>query len=145
MKTPARQAQPGPALDEAVARAMGWTTFDPNEDTDELPLLWIGSGTLTGWALGEYPVGERWGSAPGLFAPRGIFRPSQDWAAAGLVQQAATGWLYQKRTEYTNRLGELLTGNGKVLVWPDALMNFTPANVCRAFLLANGVEEIESK
>lgn len=103
------ELQPGPELNQLIAEEiMGWAVrgkdsksgprtahrFVEKAALDSVyPRMWLGAdGLLTGWALDEWPEGtfdehspHYAGDAPALFTPNGVFRPSVDWAAAGLV------------------------------------------------------------
>lgn len=83
------QLQPGPEFDRLIAEeVMGWTVCE-----DDNGSLWLGTdGIVNGWAFSEWRDTDdpemtdicrcefikRW-------MPRGVFRPSVDWAAAGVV------------------------------------------------------------
>ncbi len=85
----------GPKLDALVAEHVMEWTLHLSDDVSGYPGLWKGpDGFLTGWCSEEWPE-EMYdeynqlsaGSAPALFTPKGVFRPSIDWGAAGEVME----------------------------------------------------------
>jgi len=85
----------GRELDALVAeKVMGWQRWEPEDDGDDAyPAHWVNAdGTWTGWSAEPWPedtyniYGEcRFGDAPGLMSPWGVWNPLEDIVAAWLV------------------------------------------------------------
>ena len=144
MKIPVDQVLAGNAIDIAIARALGWTVNDVSEgDGSGYPKTWIGTdGFLTGWALDKWPEGE-WGDAPALFTPRGIFRPSQDIATAWYLIDHLVAYAYSFQLTWLGATVGWQAHFGYIYTYSVAR---TPElAICRAFLKAHGITEIEGE
>ena len=104
MKTPARQAQPGPALDEAVARVMGSRHLEYSQN-------WEAVGAV----IDSLPDGHNFAL--------------QKWMDCE-SEPPVFGWSADMWA-------------GVNVGWVTAEAETAQIAICRVFLLANGVEEVE--
>jgi len=76
------EMQAGPEIDRLVAKEiMGWTIY-----TDYEPRFWLADGESSGWAVDDFDAREMTeDGVTEIVAHYGVFRPSVDWGAAGLV------------------------------------------------------------
>lgn len=133
------QLQPGPELDQLIAkRVMEWTVCE-----DDNGSLWLGTdGIVNGWAFSEWrdtndpemtdicrrEFIERW-------MPRGVFRPSVDWAAVGLVVEKI---VTQSTIEITSQKGyrrARIIPDDKPYNATQGYGETAPLAICRAILV----------
>jgi hypothetical protein len=138
-KIDVREAEAGPALDAACAEAMGWEFTESH--------LTIGAHAIEGvegtvWFYTNKgnvrAVGYDW---------RGEWRPSTDWGHAGeLVEAIQREPVWGKFVDFVGYLDSLcgsVRDSGRetpLATW----RNVDALAICRAFLLASGVTEIEA-